>query len=241
MLNNEKFDIQDKEYVFPYHYLIDLKNYNNFKYLSWGLEYYSYMSFTVNYISQLNFSDLLDVGCGDGRLINELSQNFPERNFYGVDMSQSAIFLAKGLNYHYKNTSFVCQDFSQIQNQFDIVVLNEVLEHIPDDIYQQFCKNIITKMKKGGVLVITVPTKNYPLISKHFRHYNIGMIKNDFSDLSLEEIKYIFSYSSFSKYILAILSRIPYIKFIERLINKFFLQRSSEKKAKHLFVTLIKN
>jgi SAM-dependent methyltransferase len=62
-------------------------------------------------------------------------------------------------------------------NRFDIVILTEVLEHIPNDIIAS--EEIIRVLKPGGFLLLTVPNlERVPLeygIKEHLRHY----LKND--------------------------------------------------------------
>ena len=52
--NNNKFNIQENEYVFPYHHLVHISrnNFSSSKSLMWGLEYFSYVYFIKNYLSQ---------------------------------------------------------------------------------------------------------------------------------------------------------------------------------------------
>jgi SAM-dependent methyltransferase len=66
-------------------------------------------------------------------------------------------------------------------NKFDVVILTEVLEHIPDD--KLAAKEIIRVLRPGGYLLLTVPNiDRVPLeygIKEHFRHYK----KNDLLQL----------------------------------------------------------
>ncbi len=43
----------------------------------------------------LGFSSFVDIGCGAGRVIRELSQRYPSVVFHGYDVSSQAIELAK--------------------------------------------------------------------------------------------------------------------------------------------------
>jgi SAM-dependent methyltransferase len=49
---------------------------------------------------------------------------------------------------------------SLTKNYFDKVILSEVLEHLEDDL--KGLKSVIQSVKPGGMLIITVPNKNYP-------------------------------------------------------------------------------
>lgn len=53
-------------------------NFSQVRNLSWGYEYLSYLNFVLEKASQIGFKSLLDVGCGDGRLLYELRQRFSD-------------------------------------------------------------------------------------------------------------------------------------------------------------------
>lgn len=235
-MKNNKFKIQEKQYEFPYHYLVSFENYSTSKSLSWGCEYYSYMKETLNEISKIKFSSLLDVGCGEGRLLNLLSKKFPNRNFKGIDLSEPSILLAKGLNYGKPNLLFELEDVNKVTETFDVVVLNEVLEHIPDDSYSSFCDSIKKIIKKNGYLVITVPTKITPVQDKHFRHYDINMIEEKFSDFSKLKQKYIFKNSYLGKIIKGISHRSLIPKSFEKILVERLLLKANKNSGKHLLV-----
>ncbi len=67
------------------------------------------------------------------------------------------------------------------KSKFDVVIITEVLEHIPDD--KKAVLEILRVMKSGGYLLLTVPNlERVPLIfgiKEHLRHYN----KNDLVNL----------------------------------------------------------
>jgi hypothetical protein len=78
----DKFQIQNDEYIFPYHYLTSLDNSvpTIYKRLSWGYEYITYIDFVRTYIEQkIQPSSLLDIECGDGYLINSLTYDQSKR------------------------------------------------------------------------------------------------------------------------------------------------------------------
>ena len=56
-----KFEIQDNQYEFPYHYLafMDNKTPQIKRTLGWGFEYLSYMNVVMNEINQLKYQNIL--------------------------------------------------------------------------------------------------------------------------------------------------------------------------------------
>ncbi|MGN6532301.1 MAG: class I SAM-dependent methyltransferase [Ginsengibacter sp.] len=99
---------------------------------------------------------LLEVGSGLGYLTYAINQK--GYDIIGLDISSDAVKQAERQFGNY----YVCQDVYQyaIHNsgKFDMVILTEVLEHVPDP--KGFCDALISLLKVGGKLVITTPNKS---------------------------------------------------------------------------------
>jgi SAM-dependent methyltransferase len=174
------FNRQERLYSFPYHYLPTLDESGTIaihKFLSWGLDYLTYMSFAVDLIThRMETLSLLDVGCGDGRLLNMVEGCVPHR--VGVDLSERAILFAKAFN---PDARFIVGDLSSVPGQFQTVTLIEVMEHIPDEKYPEFINKVAEKTRPDGRLIVSVPTTNVPLNRKHYRHYNLPLLRQHLS------------------------------------------------------------
>ncbi|KKQ25792.1 MAG: Methyltransferase type 11 [Candidatus Woesebacteria bacterium GW2011_GWA1_37_8] len=107
---------------------------------------------------------ILDVGCGDGYYLHLMSNLGIQINLYGCDFDKASLVSAK--NYLNKNISLVEADLMSSlpyeSSTFDKVVMSEVCEHLPNPIYG--LNEVNRVLKKGGVVVISVPNKNYPLL-----------------------------------------------------------------------------
>jgi len=117
---------------------------------------------------------LLDIGCGVGANLSELSQFY---TCIGLDISKEAIQIAKK---EFPHIQFFCESFDEhrpkLKKEINICLLLDVLEHIKNDF--DFLKNIIDSLIPGTHILITIPADK-SLWSRHdesfghFRRYTI--------------------------------------------------------------------
>lgn len=164
---------QEAEYELPYHYLprIERGNVVLYPHWSWGFRYLGGIELLVRKLREMDFGSLIDVGCGDGRLLRDLAREFPGRRLAGLDYSHRAIGLARALN---PGLEFLHRDLVGGAPDFkaDVVTLIEVLEHIETSSVGNFVSGVRALMSPSSLLVVTVPHKNDPLNAKHYRHYD---------------------------------------------------------------------
>ncbi len=115
--------------------------------------------------------NVLDIGSGVGTLDFYLA--FQGKNILGIEISERAVEVAKRslkiFNLQNK-IKFIRGDFFNLRlnKTYDLVICSEVLEHLKDD--QAAIKKIYDLTKKNGLVMITVPSLNAPLIK-------LGVIK----------------------------------------------------------------
>jgi 2-polyprenyl-3-methyl-5-hydroxy-6-metoxy-1,4-benzoquinol methylase len=141
-------------------------------------------------IRPLNIDSVVDVGCGQGSLLEDLRMEFPYIKPYGIDISKAAIELARQ---RVPDGRFYVLDISQeaLNEKCDLVVCSEVLEHITDDI------KVLRNLRKmtGKYLVISTPQGNMRGFERdvgHVRNYASGEIvqkldQNGFEVVSVTE------------------------------------------------------
>ncbi|WP_419663323.1 putative methyltransferase [Desulfosarcina variabilis str. Montpellier] len=201
--------IQENEYEFPYHYIPYFKkkgspslirNFPN------GLIYLCYQQHVLKKVTLESPDSVLDFGCGDGYFIGSLPSTIPVR--IGLDLSAKAIAFAKAFNskcIFYSNVA----ELSEVNQKFDIITAIEVIEHIPDGEMNNFFISLYNLLNDTGKIIITAPTKNVPLIEKHFRHYDIDLLEKQVNKsrvgLKIMEVAYLFSkpwwYDIFKKFV----------------------------------------
>jgi len=99
-----------------------------------------------------NKGKLLDCGCGEGHLLQEVGGEK-----YGIDSSHFALTKARERN---PDAEILKGDLTHLpfdDSSFDMVICSEVLEHIRD--YRSAVSEIIRITKKAGRMVITVPNE----------------------------------------------------------------------------------
>ncbi len=129
-----------------------------------------------NIIRPLEFESVLDVGCGQGSFLEELQAEFPGIKPRGIDLSQSAVKLARE---RVPSGRFIVMDITNaaLDEKCDLVVCSEVLEHIPDDI------TALRNLRKmtGKYLLVSTPQGRMRKFEKqvgHVRNYGAGELVN---------------------------------------------------------------
>jgi SAM-dependent methyltransferase len=174
---------QEAEYEFPYHHLADLANLSNHRSWPWAIHYAVYLRTVIRLVVEERPTSVLDVGCGDGKLIWELARVLPPTTrMMGVDVSERAIHFARGFNFG-NGAEFRCSDVAELDETFDVVTLIETLEHIPDALVSRVTTSISARIKPGGKLIVTVPSIAVPLLQKHYRHYTREVLIESFPSL----------------------------------------------------------
>ncbi|MBA3015744.1 MAG: methyltransferase domain-containing protein [Desulfobulbaceae bacterium] len=178
-----KAQLQEQEYIFPYHYIPHIRQDGSFsssQILDWGYDYLCCVKHIAQTIIYLSPQTMLDVGCGDGRLIHEL-QGKVER-LVGIDFSERSLHFARGFNEH---GEFRSAEHDDIMEEFDLVTAIEVLEHVPDHEVSAFLKKLSLRVKRGGYLLLSVPSIVAPLTPKHYRHYTLELLEAQVAEAQL--------------------------------------------------------
>jgi SAM-dependent methyltransferase len=79
-----------------------------------------------------SFKSVIEVGCGSGRVLHELSRTLaPDTVYTGYDISPQAIHLAQ--KYRTDNINFIEDDYLKPGNPgADLLLMFDVIEHVPD-------------------------------------------------------------------------------------------------------------
>jgi 2-polyprenyl-3-methyl-5-hydroxy-6-metoxy-1,4-benzoquinol methylase len=162
-----------------------------------------------NFIKEIskNITDqvsLIDIGCGQGTLLQKVNQICPNASLNGADFT------------NFKNSPFnfiqhdCNQNFTDSFSSYDIVVASEVIEHLENP--RHFLRELSRITKTGGHILLSTPNpesltslisfalrgyhsafggKSYPAHITAVAPYDLKNMVNEISDLELTEIKFI--------------------------------------------------
>lgn len=118
--------------------------------------YYSYLSFFKAYVLPHLPTDksirILDIGCGAGHLLYAF-QKEGYTNCLGIDLSQEQINEAKK-RVAYVKLSDAFQYLPKHRNEFDVICLFDVAEHLDSNNLFSLLKKINGSLRSSGILII---------------------------------------------------------------------------------------
>ena len=184
---SKKFELQASQYKFPYHYIpqslsVGYEDLNVTARVDWGLEYLMTLDKVVTFLKDSDADEVLDLGCGDGRLAERLRFSRLSIKYTGIDLVPDAISLAKSMN---PNENYQVKDLNDLGSNFSYITSIEVLEHVSDEDIPGFLAAVKAKLKPNGEFVVTVPSDVRPVHRKHFRHYSEFMLRQQLEDAGL--------------------------------------------------------
>jgi SAM-dependent methyltransferase len=115
----------------------------------------------------LAFDHLLDVGCGDGAMLDELRRHFPRASFTGVDLSPEVVARNRRRR---PGIAFDVLDIAEsaLDRRFDAILCSEVVEHLEDR--PRVFGHLAAMLAPGGHLLVTAPTGRLFETERRFGH-----------------------------------------------------------------------
>lgn len=193
-------------------------------------------SFVLGTIDKLQIISpvILDAGCGDGLMLQAL-QKLSGAEIWGIDYNplrlEQAMKLVPQVNF--KEGSLENIDFSD--QHFDVIVLNQVLEHIQAD--EEVLKEIHRVLKDEGVLILGVPNEGcflarlrnsyfQPEIKKttdHVHFYTVDYLlsilqKNNFSIKTIWQQSFFIPYTRLSNILAANALGFRFLNFLAKIL-----------------------
>lgn len=144
----------------------------------------------VSSICSARGGNILDVGCNMGLMSFEIARRLPAGKVLGIDTDRQFIKAAIEIKNQagIPNVNFRVVSAPRIpsvpDNYCDVVLLIDVIEHIVDD--RSLLQEVDRILKPGGVVIISVPTANYPRVFGREFHKQVGHVRDGYS---IEELR----------------------------------------------------
>ena len=165
--SGDKAGIMERRYVLPYNWCLPTTS------RGWRQKegIFTIIDGLLQEEENLGALSLLDVGCGDGWYTARFAEKAKE--VVGIDPSEQAIGFAKQL---VKKAAFRVGSATDIpfdDETFDVVVSIQTLEHIPPEDLSRACEEITRVVKRGGAVIISVPSVLRPMSTAHYQHFTV--------------------------------------------------------------------
>lgn len=128
-----------------------------------------------NEFKNLKPYSILDVGCGEGFILEHLRQEGVSTRLEGVEYNKHSIFLGKQLHPHITIREGDIYQLPYENNSFDVVLCSEVLEHL------EYPEKALVELNRVArkYAIITVPNEPYFRIANFLRGKNLFRFGND--------------------------------------------------------------
>jgi 2-polyprenyl-3-methyl-5-hydroxy-6-metoxy-1,4-benzoquinol methylase len=140
-------------------------------------------------------SRILDVGCGQGELLREISAALPSAQVHGADLSEQSLIDSRKRNPTFEIFELnitherFAEQYSSRLGAFDFLVCSEVLEHIPD--HALAARHLLQLLQPSGVAIVTVPggkMSAFDRVIGHQRHYTRAKLESLLTDAGFEVV-----------------------------------------------------
>ena len=100
--------------------------------------------------------NILEVGCGEGHVLEEISSKIKTKNLFGLDPLENWLEKAKAkLGTKARLIKGFAEDLPFDNNSMDIVICSEVLEHVIDP--QIVLNQLKRVIKPDGLIIVSIP------------------------------------------------------------------------------------
>lgn len=111
-----------------------------------------------------NFT-LLDVGCNAGINISWVHNQYPQAEYYGIDILQDAVSQARQKCPYATILCDNIEDMIAVKNEyFDYILLLDVLQHLSDPL--KVLKEMKKVLKPNGIIIATIPNLMHASVLK---------------------------------------------------------------------------
>lgn len=116
----------------------------------------------INTLSTLQFSNVLDVGCGTGEILSAIRKLYPTISLQGIDISQEMLKQAE--NKKIDNVKLYLGDAEHLSfenDKFDVLICTDSFHHYPNP--KKAIEEFYRVLKKNGYLLLADFVKPFPV------------------------------------------------------------------------------
>jgi cyclopropane fatty-acyl-phospholipid synthase-like methyltransferase len=108
-------------------------------------------------------SNVLEIGCGVGTLTQLLADALPRGSVQGLDLSPKSIAAAGERLAAFDNVRLAAADVldADIDGEYDVVVLPDVIEHVPLEMHDALFGRVASWVKKDGFVLLHYPNPHH--------------------------------------------------------------------------------
>lgn len=157
LLKKDSYDIvkcTNCHFVFVNNPFVSLNKYENNSITTKSAQpkfrHYEIKKITDSYFSHSNNVDILEIGSGIGALAGLFTAD-NKYHYLGFEPSTKRAEYAKAKGFNVKNDFF---SLKKIEKQVDVIVVDNVLEHVPNP--DNLVKEMSKALKKDGIIIIII-------------------------------------------------------------------------------------
>lgn len=108
-------------------------------------------------------SSVLEIGCGIGTQTELIAKDVTQGDITAIDISPLSVDMAKKRLKHVNNIRFFAGDVItfEFSQKYDIIILPDVLEHIPIEQHDRLFEKLSLILKPDGYIFIHIPNPYY--------------------------------------------------------------------------------
>ena len=105
-------------------------------------------------LEKMTFKSLLDVGCGSGGFLEQISQSYPNVQAKGIDLSNVMVEMTKK-----KGLNAECIDLCKVEEKYDVITaIFDMVNYLDHKNIKRFFRCVEERLEKGGYFICDINT-----------------------------------------------------------------------------------